>query len=325
MTKKSVFSFVAALTTAIFTASSAFADDVLAAGFDRRCLVGAIVWAGVAFGGTAQAVMAGVPCAGAVGRCDSTAESLRLGMAGYTFKAERDVDAMLAKMQDLGVRYLCVKDFHLPFSATDREIKEFLDKCRAHDVVPYAIGPIYMKDEAKAVESFEFARRVGVKLVVGVPYEVAPGKVDAWGANRLESRKLCEFIAGLCQKYDMRFAIHAHEYRSFKDPSDSILRYGARVFEVHLNNVESNDDPEKYLATTLPRGAIDIVKVCQALRRIGYRGVLAIEYAKNFDDNMSDLRESVNYFNRVKCMTDPDRAKCCRFDETELKNRKGKQ
>ena len=117
----------------------------------------------------------------------------------------------------------------------------------------------------------------------------------------------------------------AHEYRSFKDPSDSILRYGARVFEVHLNNVESNDDPEKYLATTLPRGAIDIVKVCQALRRIGYRGVLAIEYAKNFDDNMSDLRESVNYFNRVKCMTDPDRAKCCRFDETELKNRKGKQ
>ena len=35
MTKKSVFSFVAALTTAIFTASSALADDVSAAGFDR--------------------------------------------------------------------------------------------------------------------------------------------------------------------------------------------------------------------------------------------------------------------------------------------------
>ena len=40
------------------------------------------------------AMMAGVSGAGAVGRCDSTAETLRLGMAGYTFKAERDIDPM---------------------------------------------------------------------------------------------------------------------------------------------------------------------------------------------------------------------------------------
>ena len=36
MAKKPVFAFVAALTTAILAASSALADDVLAAGFDRR-------------------------------------------------------------------------------------------------------------------------------------------------------------------------------------------------------------------------------------------------------------------------------------------------
>jgi len=266
--------------------------------------------------------------------------SLRLGMAGYTFKAVRDVDAMLDKVRELGIRYLCVKDFHLPFSATDEEIRVFLEKCRARGVEPYAIGPIYMKDRETAVESFEFAKRVGVKLVVGVPYEVAPGKEDVWGPNRLESRELCVFISDLCRKYDMRFAIHnhgpalenlfptaesvwkqihdldprmgicldlAHEYRSFRDPADSIGRYASRIFDVHLNNVESNADPGQYLATTLPKGAVDIGNVCKALAENGYDGVLAIEYAKNFEDNMADLRESVCYFNMVTRQSRGDR------------------
>lgn len=259
-------------------------------------------------------------------------EGLRLGMAGYTFKAVRDADAMLDRVRQLGIRYLCVKDFHLPFSATDEDIRAFLGKCRAHDVTPYAIGPVYMKDEAKAVECFEFAKRLGVGLVVGVPYEVAPGKEDVWGPDRLESRKLCEFVSGLCQKYDMRFAIHnhgpslpnlfpdaasvwrkisdldprmgicldlAHERRSGVEPAESVRRYAGRIFDVHLNNIEDASDPDKYLATTLPKGVIDVSGVCSALKDIGYGGVLAIEYAKNFEDNMVDLRESVEHFRQI--------------------------
>lgn len=269
---------------------------------------------------------------GAIQDADDALGRLRLGMAGYTFKAVRDVDAMLGRMLELGVRYLCVKDFHLPFSATDEEIGAFLAKCRAHDVVPYAIGPVYMKDRETAVAAFEFARRIGVGLVVGVPYKVAPGKEDGWGPDRLESRELCEFISDLCRKYDMRFAIHnhgpalenlfptaesvwkricdldprmgicldlAHEYRSFREPADSVRRYGSRIFDVHLDNVESNADPAQYLATTLPRGALDIGRICRALAEKGYDGVLAIEYAKNFEDNMADLKESVRHFNMV--------------------------
>ena len=259
-----------------------------------------------------------------------TAEpELKLGMAGYTFKAVKDTDALLANLNELGVKYLCVKDFHLPFTATDAEIAAFVEKCRAHGVVPYAIGPIYMKDEAKAVEAFEFARKLGVKTVVGVPYEVAPGKEDKWGPDRLESRKLCTFISTLCARFDMRYAIHnhgpslpnlfpnaesvwrkvadldprmglcldlAHERRSGFDPAESVRRYAVRLFDVHLNNIEDASDPEKYLATTLPKGVVDISAVCTALKSIGYDGVLSIEYAKNFNDNMADLHESVDYF-----------------------------
>ena len=91
----------------------------------------------------------------------------------------------------------------------------------------------------------------------------------------------------------------AHERRSGFDPSESVRRYAGRLFDVHLNNIEDASDPEKYLATTLPKGVVDIPAVCAALRTTGYGGVLSIEYAKNFDDNMADLHESVDYFRNL--------------------------
>ena len=44
----------------------------------------------------------------------------KLGVAGFTFH-KRTLDDALSIMQKADVHYLCVKDFHLPFSATDAE------------------------------------------------------------------------------------------------------------------------------------------------------------------------------------------------------------
>ena len=61
----------------------------------------------------------------------------KLGVAGFTFKA-RTVDDALAIMQKADVHYLCVKNFHLPFEATDEEIASFKSKCALYGVTPYA-------------------------------------------------------------------------------------------------------------------------------------------------------------------------------------------
>jgi sugar phosphate isomerase/epimerase len=91
----------------------------------------------------------------------------------------------------------------------------------------------------------------------------------------------------------------AHERRSGVEPAESVRRYAGRIFDVHLNNIEDASDPDKYLATTLPKGVIDVSGVYSALKDVGYGGVLAIEYAKNFEDNMVDLRESVEHFRKI--------------------------
>ena len=88
--------------------------------------------------------------------------------AGYTF-VNFDLETTLKTLQRLDIHYLCIKDFHLPLDSNDDQIKAFHDKCASYGVTGYAVGPIYMKSEAEIDRGFEYAKRVGVKTIVGVP------------------------------------------------------------------------------------------------------------------------------------------------------------
>lgn len=98
---------------------------------------------------------------------DSSPAKYHLGMAGYTYKAYKP-DAMLAEMEKLGIRYLCVKAFHLPLAATDAEIADFKAKCAAHGVIPYALGPIDMSTEEEAEK--DLSPRMGMCLDIAHEY-----------------------------------------------------------------------------------------------------------------------------------------------------------
>ena len=95
-------------------------------------------------------------------------------MAGYTF-AKFDLDKALETLKKMDVHYLCIKDFHLPLNSTEEQIAAFQKKLSDAGVTGYAVGPIYMKSEAEIDKAFEYAKKVGVKLIIGVPnYELLP-------------------------------------------------------------------------------------------------------------------------------------------------------
>ena len=247
----------------------------------------------------------------------------KLGVAGFTFN-RRSLDDALAIMQKADVHYLCVKDFHLPLDASDAQIAAFREKCAKYGVTPYAIGPIYVKDASKLRGQFEFAKRLGVKTVVGVPYE--PGDAnDSWN-RRKGSRALLVEIDRLVKEFDIRYAIHNHgpqspemfpdveygwnlvkdldrrvgfcidvgwEYGCGKDPSETIRKHGERIFDAHVKNFEIGRP--NGASVPLPRGKIDLAKVFQAFADVGYEGVCSLEYEKDFDDNLLAVVECVAY------------------------------
>ncbi len=252
----------------------------------------------------------------------------RWGLAGFTM-CRRTIDETLDIMKKTDLHYLCVKDFHLPFSASDTDIAVFKEKCAAAGVKPYAIGPIYMKTEAEARRAFDFAKRLGVNLVVGVPYNATDAQ-DTW-SKREGSRELLLVIDKLVKEYGtIRYAIHNHgpaspkmfpsvasgwelihdldtrigfcmdvgwEYGCGTDPVETIYRYADRIFDMHIKNFEVGKPDGA--AIPLPRGKIDYVKVIKAIRAINYRGVCSLEYEKDFDDNLEPVAECTGYWRGV--------------------------
>lgn len=240
-----------------------------------------------------------------------TNEKFKVGMAGYTF-VNFDLDKTLETMEKTNVNYLCIKDFHLPFNSTDQEIAEFHEKLKSKGVIGYAVGPIYMRSEQEIDNAFEYAKRVGVKLIVGVPnYELLP------------------YIDKKVKEYDTKYAIHlhgpdialypdaddvwenvkdldprigmcldiGHDRRNGKDPVADLEKYISRVFDIHIKDVTA---PEKAgYSVEIGRGILDYPAFVDMLRKTGYDGVCSLEHERNMKDPFIGIAESIGYFRGV--------------------------
>jgi len=237
-----------------------------------------------------------------------TGEKFKLGMAGYSF-LKFDLDKTLDQMQKLDMHYLCIKDFHLPLNSTDAQIKDFLAKLAAKDVTGYAVGPIYMKSEAEVDQAFAYAKKVGVRLIVGVPnVELLPyveKKVKEYGFNfaiHLHGPDQATYqdadqVWNLTKDLDPRIGMCldiGHDYRNGKDPIADLKKYSSRVFDVHLKNVTGSTKAGR--SVEVGKGLIDIPAFINMLRAVGYSGMVSLEYERNMDDPFTGIGESIGYF-----------------------------
>ncbi len=235
----------------------------------------------------------------------------KLAMAGWTF-VKHKLEPSLDMMERAGVHYLCIKDFHLPFDSTPEQIAEFHKKLEAKGVTGYAVGPIGMKTEADADRAFEYCKRVGVNMVVGVP-----------------EHGLLPYIDRKVKEYGFHFAIHNHGhgdklyptvesvYLKVKDldprigschdigysmlmgidPVAVTLKYAKRIFDIHIKDVTGATAEGK--DCELGRGIIDFPAFIKALRKIKYKGMCSLEFEKNAEDPLAGIAESVGYFKGV--------------------------
>ena len=244
-----------------------------------------------------------------------TAESFRLGMAGWSFH-KFNLDKTLETLQRADVKYLCIKDFHLPLNSTDEEIQAFHKKLAESDVTGYGVGPIYMKTKEEVDNAFDYAKRVGVKLIVGVPnYELLP------------------YVSDKVAEYDMQYAIHlhgpdialypdaddvwenvkdldprmgmcldiGHDRRNGKDPVADLEKYQSRVFDIHLKDV--TDATKLGCSVEVGRGILDIPGFVRMLRKVKYTGVVSLEHERNMDNPFMGIAESIGYFRGVVAAT----------------------
>jgi inosose dehydratase len=244
-----------------------------------------------------------------------THETFKIGVAGFSF-VRFNLDQTLETMKKADIKYLCIKDFHLPFSSTEKEIADFHSKLESFGVEGYAVGPIYMRSEEEVDNAFAYAKRVGVKLIVGVPnYDLLP------------------YVDNKVKEYDFKYAIHlhgpdielfpdaddvwanvkdldprigmcldiGHNTRNGKDPVGDLKKYHSRVFDIHIKDVTGNT--KLGYSVEIGRGIIDIPAFVKMLREVKYSGICSLEHEKNMDNPFMGIAESIGYFRGVIAAT----------------------
>jgi sugar phosphate isomerase/epimerase len=232
--------------------------------------------------------------------------AFELAVASYTFR-KFDLAKTLDMTRRLGLKFIALKDYHLPLNSTPETIAEVVTEVKKSGLELYGGGVIYMNSEAEVNQAFDYAKAAGMKVIIGVPkpellplvnekvrqYDIkvavhnhGPGKLYPTPDSAYEKIKDLDRRLGLCNDI-------GHTMRAGIDPSVSVERLADRLLDVHIKDVSAAE--EKGKTVEIGRGVINIPRFLRALVMIGYAGKVAFEYEKDADDPLPGLAESVGY------------------------------
>jgi inosose dehydratase len=236
---------------------------------------------------------------------------LPTGIAGYTF-LHVPIDQGISMMKRVGVSALSIKDFYLPLDSSPEAIRAVVEKFRSNGIRIYAAGVIYMKTEQEVDRAFEYAKTLGVDLIVGVPnpelLSYTEQKVKSYNIrvaihNHGPEDKLYpspadvyDRIKGLDPRMGLCLDI-GHAARAGADPVKVVGAYAPRLFDLHIKDLAVIS--QKAQPIELGRGVLDIPGLVAALTHIRYTGYCSIEHEMDMNDPLPGIAESAGYFRGV--------------------------
>jgi hypothetical protein len=230
-----------------------------------------------------------------------------IGFAGYSF-AKFDIDKMISMLQRLNVKNLSLKEIHLPLNSTKEAIEVAKKKFVDGGINVYTVGVVYMRSKEAVDQAFEYAKNVGVEMIVGVPNQdllsYAEAKVKETNIrlaihNHGPEDKLYpspKDIYDRIKNFDSRVGLCidiGHTLRAGVLPEKAVKDYRDRLFDLHVKDVTAMAKDAKVIE--IGRGAINYPAFIEALEKINYKGMCSIEYEKDMTDPLVGMAESVGF------------------------------
>lgn len=233
---------------------------------------------------------------------------LKLGLTSYTLR-KFTLDQALAMTRQAELKYISLKDMHLPMKSTRAERQEAHRKVSAAGLVLLGGGVIYLKNsEPEIREAFTYVKDAGMPTMVCSP---EPDALD--------------LVEKFARKYQVRIAIHnhgpgdkhypspldvlslvkdrdsrmglcidvGHTVRNGEDPAAVIDKCSKRLHDFHMKDVTSAT--AQGAPIEVGKGVINIPDVLKALLRAKYAYHVALEYEAHADDPMPGVQGSIHY------------------------------
>lgn len=196
-------------------------------------------------------------------------------------------------------------------TATRKKVLELI-KSKNMKLVNY--GVVDAKTPEEWAKIFEFAKDMGIQTIVT---EATAAQLD--------------FIEPMCEKYQIKIALHNHPkpsiywnpeftmkqvvhrnkyigvcadlghwLRSGLNPLESLKKYEGRIFDIHAKDlIPSKEGFNGYHDVPWGTGVSNFSGMMHELKRQGYRGTITVEYEYHFENSLEEVKESVEYFNRI--------------------------
>lgn len=257
--------------------------------------------------GLATAAMQ-VPLSGFAASTAQKKPNLSLGIAGYTF-TKIEMAAAITMMKRLDISNLSLKDVYLPLSSNEEKISSVVSQFKQSGINIYTVGVIYMKSKEAVDQAFDYAKKVGVNMIVGVPnydlLDYAESKVKSMNIRLAihNHGPEDELYPGPQQVYDRIKGRDArmglcldigHATRAGVNPAQAVKAYKDRLFDLHVKDVTGQTRDAKTIE--IGRGVIDFEGFMKALRQVNYKGVCSFEFEKDMQDPLPGLAESMGFF-----------------------------
>jgi sugar phosphate isomerase/epimerase len=242
-----------------------------------------------------------------------------VGLQSYTLRHFKQLDQVLQRIRDLGLRYAEFYREHVPITSTEAQIKAVRNLCREHNITPIAFGvERFTRDHDANRRIFEFARNLGVRYLSADPDPDSFDSLDKLvgefnisiaihphgpvNAKELHRWYSAERILEAVRNHDRRIGTcldTGHLIRSAQppfneklDPAAQIRLMGARNFGLHLKD----HDNQARRDVVYGKGNLDVLSVLRALREVKFQGYISIEYEANPENPMADLRACLDVF-----------------------------
>ncbi|HZR29408.1 MAG TPA: sugar phosphate isomerase/epimerase [Terriglobales bacterium] len=239
---------------------------------------------------------------------DKQFHGLRAGVASYSLRAFPLTDT-LQNIHRLGVRFLSLKEVHLPLSSTPEQRRQVRQQAEDLGLSITSCGVIYLKnDEAQMHEAFDYVRDLGASVaVVGVSRDMLPtldkvirsyelkvaihnhGPKDKLFPSPLT---VYDAVKGLDRRIGLCMDI-GHTFRMHEDLVEDVKKARDRLYSMHFKDLDSDHVDAKDVP--VGTGVLPIIPLLRELVRSGYSEELQLEYEAESKDPLPGMAESLGF------------------------------
>lgn len=238
---------------------------------------------------------------------------LRLGVCSYSFR-EFQRDLAIKMIKQLEVKYVSVKEFHIPYAVTPKEAAQARAAFEKAGLTIVSGGVIDMQDEDPQLlrSRFEYAKLCGMPMIIAAPSHKAlpaieklvmeyniPVAIHDHGPedkNFPSPQSVLEAVHGMDPRIGLCMDV-GHAMRAGADVVQSVSEAGPRLLDMHFKDLRKSNDKDSQC--DVGDGVMPVVALFQALQKNHYQGCVNLEYEINSDNPLPGMLHSLGYMRGV--------------------------